>query len=148
MVSGGGSGGPRTERLLRVVSAGAGLTIATSMTNSHSTDTSRSLWKQNKLNNKGERWHSPPFSQLHQINCPSHLWARGRCWSPRLEAQRCSDESFSIPGFPPQPWLLLGSGHEAGKVPSSAGLKWPSHSACITYTINNGKIYRRYLQKI
>lgn len=91
---------PRTERLLRVVSAGAGLTIATSMTNSPSTGTSSSLWKQNKLNNKGERWHSPPFSQLHQINCPSQIWAPDRCWSPMPAARWRSDKSFSIPGFP------------------------------------------------
>lgn len=105
---------PRTERLLRVVSAGAGLTIATSMTNSHSTDTSRSLWKQNKLNNKGESWHSQPFSQLHQINSPSQIRARGRCWSPRLETQQRGDKSFSTAGFRPWPWLLLGF-EEGGK---------------------------------
>lgn len=107
------------------VSAGAGLTIATSMTASHSTGTSRSLWKQNKLNNKGERWHSPPFSQLHQINRPSHR-ARDRCWSPRRVAQWRSDKSFSIPGFPPRTWLLREFGDEAGKAPSSAVVILPS----------------------
>lgn len=107
------------------VSAGAGLTIATSMTASHSMGTSRSLWKQNKLNNKGERWHSPPFSQLHQINCPSHR-ARDRCWSPRRAAQWRSDKSFSIPGFPPRTWLLREFGDEVGKAPSSAVVILPS----------------------
>lgn len=106
---------PRTERLQRAVPAGAGLTIATSRTNSHSTGTSRSLWKQDKLNNKGERWHSPPFSQLHQINCPSHIRARERCWSPRPAAQWRSDKWFSIPAFPPQTWLQREFGDEVGK---------------------------------
>lgn len=109
----------RTEHLLRAVSAGAGLTIATSMTNSHSTGTSRSLWKQDKLNNKGERWHSPPFSQLHQINWPSHIRAQDHCYSPRLAAQWWSDKSFSIPGFPPRTWLLKEFSDEAGNAPSS-----------------------------
>lgn len=120
---------PRTERLLRVVSAGAGLTIATSMTNSHSTDTSRSLWKQNKLNNKGESWHSQPFSQSHQINCPSQIRARGRRWSPRLVTNHFL-------------WQVSVLGHDycgdlemAGKVPSSADLTWSIRPACIP--INN-----------